>query len=50
MLAMIEAARKAGLPVAASRRLQDLVFEFADIWRIGLSPGPPQSYLRCRSS
>jgi Reverse transcriptase (RNA-dependent DNA polymerase) len=41
MLSMLDAARVAGLPMAANRRLQDLVFEFADIWRIGLSPGPP---------
>jgi hypothetical protein len=40
MLAFLDAARAAGLPNSANRRLQNLVSEFADIWRIVLSPGP----------
>jgi Reverse transcriptase (RNA-dependent DNA polymerase) len=52
MLAMIESAREAGLPVATSRRLQDLVFEFADIWlpamQIHLKPGALPARVKVR--
>jgi hypothetical protein len=41
MLAMAEASRAAGLSDPASKSLHNLVFEFTDIWRIGLSSGPP---------
>jgi hypothetical protein len=41
MNAMVDAALSEGMSEPAHQQLRPLVFEFTDIWRIGLSPGPP---------